>query len=547
MKITVNGREGVLPQGITVGEAVSRLCLPQVPVLAAMEGGRVLELNERLHRDASLKTVDYSQEEGRRIYERSLRFVLLAALDRLFPGQRVRIEYSAGRGVYWRMQDRGLSRRELDVIKAEMMRITSANLPLKKRVWNRKEAQAYFEDRGLTDQARLLESRPYDDFTMYGLGDFWAYFYGAMLPVTGAVTVFDLKPHAPGAVLMLPDPANPAQPAAYQDRPKLLKVFAQSQAWCNILGVQNTADLIAMMQQGQMRRFIRINEALHDRSIAAIADEVKARGARAVFVAGPSSSGKTTFTHRLGIHLRVLGLRPVILSLDDFYRDRETLLPQPDGSLDLETIEALDVPYLNQCLETLLLGEEALIPNFDFTTGRRKKALTRLRLEPDQPLLIEGIHGLNPLLSEDLPGEMVYRIYISALTCLNLDHYNRIRTTDVRLLRRVVRDWQFRGTQPGETLAMWESVRRGEDRWIFPYQELADTMFNSTLHYELPVLKRQAYEPLKTICPEDPNYLMSRRLLKTLHYLPTASDAEVAEIPPLSILREFIGGCSFYV
>jgi len=534
-------------QGMTVGEAIA----VQYPdykdkTLAVLNGGQVLEWGDPAPEGKPVRLIDYTQEEGRRIYERSLRLVLLAALDRLYPGERVCVEYSAGRGVYWRMPDRGLSRAELKLIKQEMTRIIEADTPFQKKVWHRKDAQAYFEKKGRMDQVRLLENRPYEHFTMYALGDFWAYFYGAMTPSAGWVSVFDLKPHAPGAVLMLPDVQNPQLPAPHQDQRKLLNVFAQSQQWCDVLEVENAVDLIDMMKAGQMRRFIRINEALHDRSIAGIADEVYQRRARAVFVAGPSSSGKTTFTNRLAIHLQVLGLRPVILSLDDFYRDRDTLTPLPDGTLDLETIDALDIPYLNQCLEQLMLGKEALMPSFDFTVSKRRKELTPLQLKPDQPLLIEGIHGLNPSLMRDLPEEWVYRVSVSALTCLNLDDYNRIRTTDVRLLRRVVRDWQFRNTPSEETLAMWESVRRGEDRWIFPYQENADSLFNTTLHYELPVLKRLAYEPLKAIQPESPQYLLSRRLLKILHYLPAATDEEVAEIPPLSILREFVGGCSFY-
>ena len=372
------------------------------------------------------------------------------------------------------------------------------------------------------------------------------YFYGAMLPSTGYVKVFKLRLNAPGMVVQMPSPADPTRPAPFPHLPKHLSVFAQSNQWCNILGCMNAADLNDMIVAGKLPDFIRVNEALHDQSIAQIAQGVAAQGSRAVFVAGPSSSGKTTFSNRLCIHLRVLGLHPVLISLDDFYRDRHSLPLETDGKPDLEALSALDVPYLRQCLDDLLSGREARMPRFDFTVQRRSPDLYPLQLKADQILVMEGIHGLNPALHEGFDSHLISKVYISELTCLNLDHHNRIRTTDARLLRRIVRDHQFRNTLPEETLEMWNSVRRGEEKWIFPYQEQADFVFNSALHYELPVLRRYAYDLLDRIPESNPVYLASRRLVKILHYILPATDEAMDEIPPLSLLREFIGGCTLY-
>ena len=290
----------------------------------------------------------------------------------------------------------------------------------------------------------------------------------------------------------------------------------------------------------------RVNEALHDKSIAGIADEILRRGARVVMIFGPSSSGKTTFANRLAVHLRVLGQRPHLVSLDDFYRDRRDIPLEPDGKPDLEHVDALDVPLLTACLEELLSGRTVQMPRFDFKTGARCPKSYELTVGPGEPLLLEGIHGMNDRITAEVPEQLTYGIYVSALSCINLDDHNRIRTTDVRLLRRIVRDMRFRNTSPAETIDMWPKVRAGEERWIFPNMEKADVMFNTSLHYELPVLKTIAYELLLSIPRTAPEYLVAHRLLKVLHYfLPVDGDV-MDEIPPLSILREFIGECSFY-
>jgi len=547
MNITIGNTTRAFAAPVTVQEALAALAPDYLPkALGCLCGGRTMELNEKIEEDCILSPITFQDEEGRRMYERSLRFVLLLAAKRLLPGKRIRIEHSIGYGVYIRLLDEAADEEAVQKLNREMKHIVEENLPFIKETWTREKAIAYFKEEGETDKMRLLAYRPYDYFTVYQCGGMAEYFYGAMLPSTGFVPHFKLLLHAPGMVLQMPAPQSPETPAPFVSRPKHLNAFAQSNRWCDILGCMNAADLNDMTVSGRLPEFIRINEALHDKSIADIAEGIAQNGSRAIFVAGPSSSGKTTFSNRLCIHLRVLGLRPVLISLDDFYLNRDMLPLEEDGKPDLEALTALDVPHLRACLASLLAGQETLMPRFDFKTSRRAEKEYPLQLTEGQLLILEGIHGLNPALHQGFDAHLISKVYISELTCLNLDNRNRIRTTDARLLRRIVRDHQFRSTPPEETLDMWPSVRRGEEKWIFPYQEQADFVFNSALHYELPVLKRYAYELLQAIPPHNPVYLSARRLLKILHYMLPATEEALREIPPLSLLREFIGGCTLY-
>ena len=514
-------------------------------VLAVQQGGRVLELTDVITREGEIRPLTLQDEEGRRIYERSLRFVALLAFRRLMPGQQVRIEYSVGGGVFLHTPGRELTEADADALRTEMQRITAANLPFDKREWSLDDAIAYFEEDGQPDKVELLKRRPVPFINLYECGGMWDYFYGAMVPSTGYVKTFGVQ-HLPGRglAILTADPENPAQHARYIDRPKHLQVFDQSAKWCAILGVQNAPDIHRLLEQKRLRAFIRVNEALHDKAIADIAETIAAKGSRIILIAGPSSSGKTTTTGRLAVHLRVLGLEPVMISLDDYYRDRHELPVEPDGSVDLEALHTIDVPLFRAHMQRLLAGETVEIPRYSFHTGCRMAQGVPLKLQPGQPVLVEGIHGLNPELSMGIDDSVIHRIFVSALTCINLDDHNRIRTTDVRLLRRIVRDNQFRSTPPEETLAMWPSVRRGEETWIFPHQERADSMINTALHYELPVLGHYAYSLLKAIPPENPHYLTARRLVKMLNYFPDISEELLDEVPPLSLLREFVGGCT---
>lgn len=548
MKICINGVCDSFPAPISVAEAVAAL-QPELEneVLGCFERGAVLELNNLLKRETLLHTISYSDEEGRRIYERSLRFVFLAAVRRRFPDAQVRIEHSIGQGVYVELEHMRLSLPDVLAIEAEMRDIINEDLPFTRHRWTRQQAIDYFRDTGDEDKARLLSYRPYDYFNVYECDGMYEYFYGAMLPSTGKVPVFRLQQRSPGLIILLPDKQSSQQPAPYVSLPKHMAAFAESNYWCKVLNCTTAADLNDLIAGRSMRDFIRVNEALHDKSLAEIAQDIINRHARAVFIAGPSSSGKTTFANRLSIHLRVNGYRPYIVSMDDFYLDRDMVPLEADGKPDLEAISALDLPYFKDCLAKLLSGQVAMMPEFSFKTGRRKEELKPVQLDHLQPVIVEGIHGLNPALHEGIDSRAICRVYISALTSLNLDTHNRIRTTDVRLLRRIVRDYQFRNTKPLDTLAMWDSVRRGEEKWIFPFQEQADIVFNSALHYELPILKTISYEMLKDVPTEDPNFLKCNRLLKILNYFLPVDDIVLKEIPPLSILREFIGGNTLYI
>ncbi|MCL2544807.1 MAG: nucleoside kinase [Clostridia bacterium] len=545
--VTLEGSAFVCPVGTSIQQLIEKY-LPErrADALAVRVGPAVKGLRWQPQQDCECALLTYADEEAGRMYERSVRFVFLLAVRELMPGARVRIEHSIGYGLYITIGfEGGLSGALVRKLERRMHEIVQADEPLIRTRWTREEAMDYFERDGQADKLRLLRYRPFDYFDVYTCRGMSEYFYGEMLPSTGYVRGFSLQFRLPGVILQLPAPRMPNRPALPQARPKLLRTFAETARWAGILHCDNAADLNDLIAQKKMRQFMRVNEALHERTIAGIADQILERRARVVLIAGPSSSGKTTFAHRLGIHLRVDGLDPVAISLDNYYRDRDKVPLDERGQPDLECLEALDVPLINEHLVRILQGEEVEIPRFSFQTGRRKEGGARMKLREDQPILIEGIHGLNDKLTAEIPSEFTFKVYISALTQLNLDDHNRIRTTDVRLLRRLVRDHQFRHSPADRTMSMWDSVRDGEEKYIFPFQEEADVMFNSSLLYELPVLKKYAYPMLKQVGEDSPWRLRSRRLLKFLNYFldGTAED----EIPPTSILREFIGGCTFYM
>ncbi len=533
------------PEGTTVQNCLKGLDAFPRGTLAAQSGGVVCELNDPLRHDCTLTPLTLEHEEGRRVYERSLRFVMLLALRHLYPYQQVRIEYSVGYGVFVRLPGIDLHRQDIVRIENEMRRIVELDLVFTRRQWSREDAIRYFEEEKQPDKVELLRRRPVPTITMYSIDGMWEYFYGAMTVSTGYVPVFTLFELRGGYVLQLPAGSDFDHAAPYIYRPKHLEVFSQSAHWCEILGVTNVTDVSIMIENGDLRNFIRVNEALHEAAIDEIARKIHEQNKHIALVAGPSASGKTTFAARLAVHLQMYGHPSRRVSMDDFFINREDLPVQLDGTRDFETIEALDVKLLADTMTGLLNGEEVFMPGYDFESGEKDYLTPPTALLPGEIIILEGIHGLNPKIIEQLPADEIYRIFASALTCLNLDDHNRIRTTDVRLLRRIVRDQQFRSYPPEETLAMWPSVRRGEEKYIFAYQEHADSMFNTALHYELPILKLFAYDLLKEVPSDSPNYLLARRLIKSLNYLPDVDHSLLDEIPPLSLLREFIGGCTF--
>jgi len=544
MRYFLNGMSVEAAAGDTYLSAV-RTYFPEADALGVRIGGDTAALNASVQEDVQAELVTYAAPEGRLIYERSLRFVFLLAVKQLYPQRRVRIEHSLGNGIYAEIHAQTpLAADEVRAIEVRMREIVGADMPFEKHSITREQAMAYFEAQGQTDKVKLLRYRPYEHFQIYSLGGMMEYFYGVMTPSTGFLKVFALQYHAPGVVLLLPDLSDSSRPSPFFAAPKLMQTFAQSARWNEILSCSNASDLNEMIIKRGLREFIRINEALHEKSISAIADQFARSGARVILVAGPSSSGKTTFSHRLSIALRVLGLRPMAISLDDYYVDRDKIPYDEYGEQDLERLDTLDVDLFNEHLVRILRGECVQTPQYDFYTGRRTDKTHTVHADSDQPIIIEGIHGLNDELTRSVERRLKFKIYISALTTINLDDHNRIRTTDARLLRRMVRDHQFRGTPPEKTMSMWASVRRGEEKYIFPFQEEADVMFNSSLVYELAIMKKYVYPMLLNLRPESPYYTMARRLVKFLNYF-QSSDVE-DEIPINSILREFIGGCCFY-
>ena len=488
--------------------------------------------------------MDGRNEENRRTYERSARLILLLALRDAAPGARVRFEHSIGRGLYMNVTGTAVTAAFVRDVERRMRDIVQRDLPIVKSRLTREQAIAYFSQMGQEDTVRLLRYRTYEHFDVYTCDGLSEYFYGAMAASTGEITSFALRFYYPGMVLLMPGYDLDGPPMPFVERPKLMRAYAEANECSRILRCENAADLNDILERGQARDFIRVSEAMQERTIAQIAERIVARGARVVFIAGPSSSGKTTFANRLSVQLRVSGRRPVAISLDNYYKNRSDVPLGEDGKPDLECLESIDVPLFCEQLVELLRGSEVELPVYSFLTKTRREKGIPLRIEEDQILLVEGIHGLNDALSADIPSDLKYRVYVSALTQLNLDNHNRIRTTDVRLLRRLVRDHRTRGASAEDTMNMWDSVRAGEEKYIFPFQEKADVMFNSSLLYEIAVLKKYAYALLKQIGRDSPNYTRSRRLVKFLNYFADCEDE--SEIPPTSILREFIGGCTFY-
>ena len=511
--------------------------------LGAMVNGKTYSLSAKIESDTDIRILTYADEEGRRIYERSLQMLFLAAAHRVNPDITVRFEHSYMQGLYTALPGTTVTPDLIRDISREMRAIVDADSVIERLRIPTEEAKRLYADRGEENRLAILQYRSFDTITLYRLENELEYSYGEMVPSAGYIRVFALRPTENGILLDKPVRNDPSRPVAAEEHPKLLRTYHESAAWSRILHCSNVPDLNAMTSSDDIREFVLVNEGLHTQKVYRIADAFLQSGARILLIAGPSSSGKTTFAQRLRIALRVLGRNPVKLSLDDYYRNRDDLPLEADGKPDLESVHALDLPLLQNHLRALLRGETVQMPVFDFKTQRRSPETHPLHLEADRPILIEGIHALNPMMTDGIDDSLKFRVYISALTMLNLDDHNRIRTTDARLIRRIVRDERARGTSAAETLDMWDSVRLGEEKYIFPYQETADVMFNSSLDYELAVLKKYAYPLLCDICPEHPRYTMAQRLVEVLNYIRSANVED--EIPNDSILREFIGKSCF--
>lgn len=487
--------------------------------------------------------VRYADAAGRDVYKRTSQFVLFLALRQLWPDAIAKMTCKVGSGIF--INVRGAADFSAERLKEHVLELVEQDIPLIRRRVPLEDAVAHFKADGLDDKVRLLRWRTVDYFDEYVYGDFADYYYGEMMPSTGYLRNWDIRSAESGIVFVYPDDQNPDTVAAYRESPNFFHVFTEGERWCELMECETVADLNDLTTSGRIRELIRVNEALHEKRYSQVADMVCSRGAKAVMLAGPSSSGKTTSANRLATQLRVHGKKPILMSLDDYYIDRDKIEPGPDGKLDLEHINTIDCDLFRSDMARLLHGEEVELPTFNFLTGCREWRGHKLKLHSDSVIIVEGLHGLNPaMLPNNVDQNLIFRLYVSPLLPLNLDNHNRISSSYLRLLRRIVRDYETRGSSVQRTLSMWDSVRRGEQRWIFPYQEHADVIFNSSTLYELAVLKKHIFPLLTAIEPEDECYDEVRNIVKILNYIQEADVDD--EIPPTSLVREFIGGNSFY-
>ena len=539
-----NGETRTFAPGATLQEVYDGFTL-NMPygAVSARVNNKVEGLSFKIYNHKDVEFLDITSDSGMRTYVRSLFFVLTKATSELYPDGEVIIEHPISKGYFCSLRiGRTVTEADVNAIKQRMQEIIANDMPIHRINCPTDKAIETFKSEGRTDVVTLLETTGKLYSTYYKLGDKVDFYYGSLLTSAGKIHLFELQQYHDGLLLRVPSRENPDILEEIVRQDKMRSVFNEHHHWQEILGVSTVGDFNTACHEGHTTDLINVAEALQEKRIAGIADDIYRRGARIVLISGPSSSGKTTFSKRLAVQLMTNGLSPVALSLDDYFVDRVDTPLDEKGNYDFESLYAVDLPFFNSQLEALLHGEEVQLTKFDFTTGKRLLTDRKLRINKHTVLIIEGIHALNPELTSNIPAEDKYKVYVSALTSIMLDKHNYIPTTDNRLLRRILRDYKYRGYSAEDTISRWPSVRKGEDKWIFPYQENADAMFNSALLFELAVLKSHLCPVLEKVREDSPEYSEAYRLRKFLQYFESIPDNN---LPPTSLLREFLGGSSF--
>lgn len=546
-KITIDGVTGEYPDGMTYEEIADAYQDRYENTIAlVLEDGKIRELIKTVHKDCTLSFLTLKDSIGHKAYVRTAVMVLLRAAADVIPEANIKVEFAIGPGYYCDVRmEKKLTEDMVKQIRARMQELVDEKIPITKKTYSIDEAREIFKKQKMEDKGKLFRYKRSSFANVYCLDGYYDYYYGFMLPDTGYVKYFDLMLYEKGLLLLLPGMDAPCMLEVFGPREKLFRTLRTASHWGEMMNIDSVGDLNDTICAGEMNDMILVQEALLERRIGEIAETIVKKGnVKFVLIAGPSSSGKTTFSHRLSIQLRTYGKIPHPIALDDYFVNRELTPRDENGDYNFECLEAIDVKQFNEDMERLLCGERVELPTFNFKTGKREYHGRYKQLGEEDILVIEGIHGLNPKTTYSLPDESKFKIYISALTSLNLDEHNRIPTTDGRLLRRMVRDARTRGASARRTIEMWPSVRRGEENYIFPFQEEADEMFNSVLIYELSVLKQYAEPLLYSIEPGEPEYYEAKRLLKFLEYV---QGIDSQNVPSNSICREFIGGSCFPV
>jgi uridine kinase len=549
IKVTVEGVGEILTEEDIKLEELSKQVFGKDyrKYIGARINNEIYHLRKSIEENMYIKFLSLKDEDGHKIYARTATAIFIMACKEIFPRSTVKIEHSIGEGLYAELEgERSISFSEVEKLKAKMKEIINKDIPIIREKVPAVKGITLFKDRGYEDKVRLYNTLDRELIQTYRIGHHIDGFHGYLAPSTGFVNIFDLKYYYPGAIILIPTTECVNQIPEFIEQKKLAKVFKEANEWASILDLGYVGSLNEKVLNGDIGEVIRISEALQEKKIGHIADEIcKDDDINIILIAGPSSSGKTTFAQRLAIHLKVNGKRPIAISVDDYFVDREKTPLNEKGEYDFESIEAIDLEKLNDDLVKLLEGEEIELPKYNFITGKSESSGIKIKVDKDHPIIVEGIHGLNPRLTTHIPEKNKFKIYISALTQLNIDAHNRISTTDTRLIRRMVRDSKFRGNDVFRTFELWRGVTKGEEKNIFPFQEEADIMFDSALVYELSVLKKYAVPLLEKVDNSSIYHSECKRLLQFLKYFIDIEDENI--IPPNSILREFIGGADINV